>query len=127
MKENPPPAREEEYETYEWRHLQPGTTDSTDPLEKAKAVYNLINPAASSSWEIYASQRKKAEEQLDSMTESYPFVEYAILLNQVKSCIKYVIEDLNLEEEQRLAIADGILSQSLHCEDNGDSEDVSVP
>ncbi len=66
-------ANSEEAVGVVWKHLEPGTTDSTDPLEQARAKFHLVNPVASTGWKAYVEHREAAE---TSMQEILEFSDY---------------------------------------------------
>ena len=114
---HPPP----EPEKYVWRHLAPRQTQSQDPLKKAKAAYNLINPSGSPSWDVYISQRAATEKHLEEVLDAL-FSE--TLVDQIKEGVLYVLDNTILEENQQLAIADGVLPLRIEVIDSFDELEV---
>lgn len=116
--ENPLPDPDK----YVWRHLEPGQTESSDPLEKAKAIYHVIEPVVSPGWEKYLAQRKAAETSLDDILAPYDIDEIEILVDQIKDSVEDIVMEYDLEANEQFAIADCVVPRSIDMSDNGDGE-----
>ncbi|KAG6837580.1 hypothetical protein H0H93_006994 [Arthromyces matolae] len=62
-----------------WTRLTPGSTESPDMLEKAKAEFHLIEPQPSSDWKTYVAERQKDSSHVlkslaQSSGEDLPFI-----------------------------------------------------
>ncbi|GJE96589.1 hypothetical protein PsYK624_127880 [Phanerochaete sordida] len=114
--ENPLP----DPERYVWRHLEPGTTESTDPMEKAKAEYHLIDPVDAPEWETYYAQRKAADVALGKTLDDIDEIETVV--EQIKECVQDIVGEFELEENEQFAIADCVYPRSLDIVDSGDLE-----
>lgn len=105
---------------YVWNHLEPGTTDSAVPLEQAKAKYHLLSPVTSTYWGIYAWSRTVAGNELNGFLTEDNWREYKSEVRHIKDSVERVVRTFHLEEEQQLAVADGVLPQSLIRNETGD-------
>ncbi|PSR72953.1 hypothetical protein PHLCEN_2v11190 [Hermanssonia centrifuga] len=124
-------ANSEEQVGVVWKHLEPGATDSTDPLEQARAKFQLANPVASTGWKAYVEHREAAETSMQEMLELSEYVRDEGLhpvLDQIRNGTILVLKDAGLEEEQQYAVADGILPIGVSIEDSwgDDVQEVDV-
>ncbi|THH31713.1 hypothetical protein EUX98_g2487 [Antrodiella citrinella] len=110
-----------------WKHLTPGTTDSDDHQEKARATFHLLDPQESISWEVYYEQRTRADATFKGMLEQYSGEENHPLLDQIRAGFDDTLTDLDLTTEQQQAIGDGLVPFRFEVLDNwGDVVEADV-
>lgn len=101
-----------------WKQLTPGSTDSSDYLEKAKAAFHLFNPKGSKSWENYFKQRTRADATFKVALDQFAGEEMDGLLEQIRSGFEVTLSGTGLTPEQQQVFADGIVPFRFQVEDN---------
>ena len=107
-----------------WKQLTPGSTESSDYLEKAKAAFHLLDPKESNSWESYFKQRTRADAALKVALDQFAGEEMDGLLEQIRSGFEVALSNTGLAPEQQKVLADGIVPFRFEVEDNWG--DVSI-
>ena len=96
-----------------WKYLEPGSTTSTNPIDKAIAMFHLMEPSPSTVWKHYIDQRTEHENDFETNLDEQESGELQPIVYQIKNGAAYVLSETDMELEQLYSIVDGVIPRSL--------------
>ncbi|KIJ61999.1 hypothetical protein HYDPIDRAFT_169377 [Hydnomerulius pinastri MD-312] len=105
--------------THTWRTYEPPLPESlpTDPRERARALFNLIDPPSSRHWNAYIEHRQKADAITDELMESFTGQDMDPFLDTVTASIENALDTSDLDDLEQ--VTDGVVILSYSAPDNG--------
>ncbi|CCL98171.1 uncharacterized protein FIBRA_00165 [Fibroporia radiculosa] len=111
---------------HQWKALPSSSTASFDLRERATALFNLIRPHESASWEAYIRQRTHADSILRATLDKYTGIPLHPLLVQIHDGVKSTLSSTSLRLDEQSAVADGVVPLYFNVVESDDTRPTTL-